>query len=87
MSYVNGKKVLPESVLSEIQKYFAGGLIYIPLLEEERRKWGSKTGIKAELHQRNQEILQKKNKGLSIQKLMDEYHLSYDTIKKIIYKR
>lgn len=86
MSYVNGKEVLPEDILSEIQKYFGGGLIYIPSPEGERCKWGSRTHTKMELHKRNQEICQKKDKGLSIYELMEEYHLSYDTIKRIIYK-
>lgn len=86
MSYVNGKKVLPEHVLIEIQKYYGGGLIYIPLPEEDRCKWGSKTNTKAELHQRNQEIRHLKANGSSIQDLMEKYHLSYDTIKKILYR-
>lgn len=86
MSYVNGKEVLPEDILSEIHKYFDGGLLYIPTPENERCKWGSKTKIKSELHKRNQEIRQKKHNGLSIQELMEEYHLSYDTIKRILYK-
>lgn len=87
MSYVNGKEVLPENILSEIQKYFVGGLIYIPLPEDERRSWGSGTNTKNELHKRNQEIRQKKDMGSSIQDLMEDYYLSYDTIKRIIYKR
>lgn len=86
MSYVNGKEILPDNILSEIQKYFGGGLIYIPLPENERCKWGSRTNTKTELHKRNQEIRQKKDMGLTIQEIMEEYHLSYDTIKRIIYK-
>lgn len=87
MSYVNGKEVLPDHILSEIQKYFGGGLIYIPLPENERCKWGSRTNTKEQLHKRNQEIRHKKELGLSIQELMEEYHLSYDTIKGILYKQ
>jgi Mor family transcriptional regulator len=86
MSYVNGKKVLPENILSEIQKYFGGGLIYIPLSKDERCKWGSRTNTRTQLHKRNQEIRHKKDLGMSIQELMEEYHLSYDSIKRIIYK-
>ncbi len=86
MSYINGKNILPEKVLAEIQKYFGGGLIYIPLPESEKCKWGTRTKIKEELHERNEEIRQKKNTGTSIHELMEEYHLSFDTIKKIIYK-
>lgn len=86
MSYVNGKEVLPENLLSEIQKYVVGGLIYIPSPEDERLKWGSRTNTKKELHKRNLEIRYKKDLGLSIQELMLEYHLSYETIKRILYK-
>lgn len=86
MSYRNGKDILPDTLLSEIQKYYSGGLIYIPLSEEKRCKWGTRTTTKNELDKRNLDIRCKKNKGSSIQELMDEYHLSYDTIKKILYK-
>lgn len=86
MSYVNGKDVLPNHILSEIQKYYGGGLIYIPLPENKRCEWGSRTTTRKELYKRNQEIRNKKSMGLTIQALMEEYHLSYDSIKRIIYK-
>ncbi len=87
MSYKNGKEVLPESILYEIQKYYSGGLIYIPLPNEKRSKWGTKTTTKRELSIRNKEICYKKSIGTSIPELMEEYSLSYDTIKRIVYKR
>ena len=87
MSYVNGKEVLPDHILAEIQQYYSGGLIYIPSKGEERCKWGTKTATKRQLEKRNQEIRAKKNNGASIWELMEEYHLAYDTIKKIIYKQ
>lgn len=86
MSYVNGKEVLPDDILSEIQKYYSGGLIYIPSQGEERCKWGSKTDTKKELAKRNQEICDKKKQGSTIRELMEEYHLAYDTIKRIVYR-
>ena len=86
MSYANGKEVLPEFVLAEIQKYFSGGLIYIPQTGEKRLDWGARTATKQELRKRNLEICRKKSEGSSIQELMEEYHLAYDTIKRIIYK-
>lgn len=85
MSYVNGKEILPDDLLSEIQKYYSGGLIYIPLQEAKRCKWGSKTATKNQLEKRNQEICRKKKDGSTIKELMEEYHLAYDTIKKIVY--
>ncbi len=86
MAYANGKEVLPEHILSEVQKYFGGGLIYIPHPENIRCKWGSRTNTKAELRIRNQEIRHKKTIGYSVEELMEEYHLSFDTIKRILYK-
>lgn len=86
MSYRNGKDILPDKLLSEIQKYYSGGLIYIPLTDKKRCKWGTRTATKTELDKRNREICYKKNKGSSIQELMEEYHLSYDTIKRILYR-
>lgn len=85
MSYVNVKEILPDDLLSEIQKYYSGGLIYIPLQEAKRCKWGSKTATKNQLEKRNQEICRKKKDGSTIKELMEEYHLAYDTIKKIVY--
>ncbi len=87
MSYKNGKEVLPDNILSEIQKYYSGGLIYIPLPDEKRCEWGTKTTTKNDLAIRNKEICSKKDMGTSIYELMEEYSLSYDTIKRIVYKR
>lgn len=84
MAYINGKEVLPEGLLKEVQKYFKGGIIYIPDVNE-RKAWGSNTNTKRDLKKRNMEIKMKKKEGLSIDELMDEYHLSYDSIKKIVY--
>ena len=85
MAYINGKEVLPEYLLKEVQKYFKGGIIYIPESENGRREWGSRTNTRKELKLRNIEIKDKKINGASINELMEEYHLSYDSIKKIVY--
>lgn len=85
MSYANGKLILPENVLAEVQKYFSDGLLYIPSQDAERVKWGTGTSTKQRLQRRNQEIRQMKSQGASIGELMEKYHLAYDTIKKIIY--
>ena len=87
MSYKNGKEILPADVLEEIQKYFAGGIIYIPMVEEQRKQWGTLTDTKEIIRQRNREIKAKKYQGSSIERLMEEYHLSYDTIKRIVYMK
>lgn len=84
MSYKNGKDILPEEVLSQIQRYFSGGIIYIPS-PDKPKEWGTETGIKEQLRKRNFEIKAKKDQGYSIEELMMEYHLSYDSIKRIVY--
>lgn len=87
MSYVNAKDVFPEELLIEIRKYFNNGLLYIPLSEEERKEWGTNTTTKSFLEERNTEIRSKKQTGYKIEELMEEYHLSYDSIKRILYRR
>ena len=86
MAYINGKEVLPMELLQEVQKYFKGGVIYIPDIDGNRRQWGTKTNTRMMLRARNAEIKAKKKNGSSITELMEEYHLSYDSIKKIVYR-
>lgn len=87
MSYVNAKDILPNELLNEIRKYFNSGLIYIPLSENEYKQWGSNTETKDLLNKRNNEIKIKKLQGYSIQALAEEYHLSNETIKRILYRK
>ena len=85
MSYVNAKDVFPEELVKEMRKYFNSGLIYIPLSVHEYKEWGSNTKTKDILKKRNKEIKMKKLQGYSINNLVEEYHLSVDTIKGILY--
>lgn len=86
MAYINGKEVLPIELLEEVQKYFKGGVIYIPDVGSSRKEWGARTNTRDILKERNREIKAKKQRGISISELMEEYHLSYDSIKKIVYR-
>ncbi|NCB93573.1 MAG: hypothetical protein EOM40_13610 [Clostridia bacterium] len=85
MTYLNGKEILPEELLRQVQRYCAGGLLYIPKEEGTRQVWGARTGIKEDLHIRNNMIREKKKNGSSIKNLAEEYHLSIDSLKKILY--
>ena len=85
MQYRNAKEVLPEELLQMLQKYAEGSLIYIPRtdpVKSDRRR-----DERIRLKQRNEEIRQKKKNGSSIEELMKEYYLSYDTIKRIVYSK
>jgi Mor family transcriptional regulator len=85
MKYKNASDVLPENLLKEVQKYAAGETLYFPK-DRERTKWGVKTGAREYFRERNEEIRQKYLQKMSIEHLSDEYALSVETIRKIVFK-
>ncbi|MBW4080619.1 CD3324 family protein [Paenibacillus sp. S150] len=85
MKYRNAAKVLPEKLILEIQKYIQGETLYIPKLEADYKNWGSLSGGRRLLDQRNERIRDAFHSGISIEWLAKEYFLSADTIKKIVY--
>ncbi|MGG0717912.1 CD3324 family protein [Robertmurraya massiliosenegalensis] len=87
MKYTNAKKVLPEKLISEIQKYIQGETLYIPKQETKYQKWGTASGGRKMLDRRNAAIRKSFTSGSSIQQLAEEYYLSSETIKKIIYSQ
>lgn len=84
MIYKNGKDILPAELLVELQKYVQGELIYIPKKEPIRAGWGELNGARATLRSRNQEIYKLYQEGLPVADLIRRFHLSEDSIKKII---
>lgn len=87
MEYINAKDVLPKTLIIQIQEYVVGGIIYIPQKDNDKKSWGTYTNSRNEIVERNNEIKNKKKNGATIDDLMFEYHLSYDTIKSIIYRK
>lgn len=87
MNYVNAAKVLPENLLVEIQKYGQGENLYIPKQEKNHRKWGTNSGGRQFIDLRNSDIQTSFINGKSIQQLAEEYYLSIETIKKIVYSK
>lgn len=86
MKYRKASEIFPDELLKEIQKYSSGELIYIPKAQD-RQNWGSNSGAKTFYVQRNEEIRDKYCHGkISMEQLAGEYHLSIETIRKIIYK-
>ena len=85
MKYKNASDVLPEELLKEVQKYAAGETLHFPK-DTERGKWGHKTGARAYFEARNAEIRRKYLSKMSIEHLAEEYCLSAETIRKIIFK-
>ena len=86
MNYENAADILPEDLLKRVQKFAAGKLIYVPETTE-KRPWGETSGYKRYLAERNQEIKEKFISGSTIENLADEYNLSVESIKKIVYSK
>lgn len=85
MKYKKASEILPDELLKEVQKYAAGESLYIPR-NNERKKWGEKSGGRRFFQQRNEEIRDKFFHQVSLEALAEEYGLSYETVRKIVYK-
>ncbi|MFC5471133.1 CD3324 family protein [Cohnella suwonensis] len=86
MIYKNGRDVIPPSLLRELQKYVDGELIYIPKLDDKRARWGEVSGTRKLLAERNKEICRLHSDGSTIAELERRYHLTGESIRKIIFK-
>lgn len=85
MKYKKAKDVLPADLLRLVQNYVNGELLYIPQKKDVRMPWGSVSGTKKQLEERNGEIVRLYREGSSVSELVTLYHLSEDSIRKIIY--
>lgn len=86
VNYENAADILPEDLLRRVQKFAAGKLIYVPETTA-KRSWGETSGYKRYLAERNQEIKEKFISGFTVKNLADEYNLSVESIKKIVYSK
>ncbi len=86
MNYLNASHVLPDELLREVQKYAAGENLYIPN-NEEKKKWREGSGARAYYRQRNGEIREAYDRKVSIDELAEQYGLSIESIKKIVYRK
>jgi len=85
-NYKNGKDVLPPNLLKELQQYIHGELIYIPKKNKQRVGWGELSGTRKLITRRNEEIFGLYSEGRSVEYLQQAYHLSEDSIRKVIVK-
>ena len=84
MKYENAKDILPASLLEEVQKYAEGKVIYIPKCTKTRG-WGEASGYRDKLDKRNSLICNRYSAGRSILEIAEEFYLSPETVKKIVY--
>lgn len=85
MRYRNASDIFQDKLLKEIQKYSTGELIYIPE-KSEKKQWGERSGARDYYVKRNAEIRRKYREGKTIMELAEEYGLSRDTIRRILYR-
>ena len=86
MSYKNGKDVLPPNLLKQLQEYIQGETIYIPKKGQKRAGWGENNGTRLQIERRNREIYRLYQNGATLMELIHSFHLSEDSIRKIIVK-
>lgn len=86
MAYKNGKDILPDNLLKQLQEYIQGEIIYIPKKEQQRAGWGENNGTRLIIQRRNIEIFRLYESGLSVSELIERFHLSEDSIRKIIIR-
>jgi len=85
MNYRRASDILPDELLTEIQKYTQGEMLYIPK-SKERKKWGENSGARSFYQKRNDDIREKYSQKFPIERLADEYCLSEDMIRKILFR-
>ncbi len=84
MKYENAGDILPASLLKEVQKYAEGKVIYIPK-REKAKGWGEASGYREKLNKRNALICSRYAAGAGIMELAEDFFLSPESIKKIVY--
>lgn len=84
MRYQKAEKILPESLLKQIQAYADGTCLYIPRKKGARKNWGDSTGIRKELSLRNQCIYNAYLQGRTVSELANFYYLSEKSIQRIL---
>lgn len=87
MKYVNAQVILPDALVKELQNYVQGGYIYVPVKQEQQKRWGEVSGYRQELEKRNQQMREEYQSGNSMEWLSEKYCLSLYAVRKIIYHK
>jgi len=87
VKYKNANEILPDELISELQKYICGEIIYVPKPKGSHKKWGEISGSKKYIRERNNNIRNLFKEHRDIEQLAYDYCLSIDSIKKIVYSK
>lgn len=84
MRYRNAGEILPAELLSELQKYAEGELVYVPGRRKRKAGWGTRNGSRELYALRNRQIARSYGKGESVEEIARRHFLSKDSVRKII---
>ncbi len=84
MKYKKAQEILPNHIIDILQEYVDGEWLYIPKKNSTKRSWGEKSGLKKELSERNKEIFNKYQNGITVRELTIQYYLTESSIRRII---
>lgn len=84
MSYKKATEIIPAELLEQLQQHIDGEYLYIPKLDDKKKKWGENTRSKEVTKKRNMDIYRQYILGTSTKELAKIYFLSQKTIQKII---
>lgn len=85
MKYKNAQEILPDKLLKELQQYVSGETLYVPS-KTQKSSWGEQSGARSFYRKRNEEIRAGYQNGTKTEALAEEYGLSIETIRKILYQ-
>lgn len=86
MGYKNAAELLPPELLKDLQEYFSGGIIYVPKTSK-KAGWGELSGSRRDIDNRNRSIRLLFKSGKKVNELSEQFFLSEETIKKIVYTK
>lgn len=84
MGYIKADEILPQDLLRRVQEYAEGRLLYIPRRDDRRSGWGSLSGTRARLRERDARIRLERRAGRSVGELAERYYLSEKSIQRIL---
>jgi Mor family transcriptional regulator len=84
MKYRNAGDILPEELLSELQKYAGGELVYVPGKSRRKTGWGTMNGSRERYALRNTQMASAFSNGASIEEIALRFFLSTDSVRKIV---
>ena len=77
MKYLNAQVILPDTLVKELQTYIQGGYLYVPIKQEQQKRWGEVSGYRQELAQRNQQIKEEYQSGIPMECLSENIAYLY----------